>query len=107
MLTIKGFYEQLLRSIRRHEETRQNFADIRRTIKPSDRQRVNYIEIPTPKGRKKASQMEEMEEILKNEADRHFAQASSTPVVTQGTADKIKKIILEENPLNWKKNFEP
>lgn len=33
ILTMKGSYEQVLRSIRRHKESRQDFVDISRVIK--------------------------------------------------------------------------
>lgn len=105
MLTMKGSYETILKAIRRHEEKKQDNAEINRTLKPRRRQHINHIEVPTEQGWTDLHDIEEIEKIMRNEADRHFGQASDTPVVQNGTAATLERIILEENPKDWEKKL--
>lgn len=82
ILELKGLRNRtkILQNIKVVEELRQSFAHIRYVTKDYKSTNLHHIHYPTTEGWRTTTSPEEMEELILKQQEKHFSQASHTPV---------------------------
>lgn len=88
---------KILKNLLHQEQTREEFAKIRRQLGKTPNQSIRHVDIPTEQGWRRETEHEIIQTSLNRETNKHFAQADNTPPVINGVDKVIKEIILENN----------